>query len=70
MKLLGKLGKLQLLMFAAGVAVEMVMLYRSEKKYTPRQRAKLYSRKVVDRPNRAGHFVGNLIRVVHRRLTH
>lgn len=65
-----KFGKIKILMFVAGVAAEMAMLYYSEKKYPPRKLAQIHSRKIVNRPNRPGHFIGNLIRVVHRRFSH
>jgi hypothetical protein len=67
---LGKFGKVRVLLFAAGVAAEMALLYYSERKLTPRQRSRIRSQKIVNRPNRAGHFVGNLVRVVRRRLSY
>lgn len=58
--------QLALLLLVAIVLWELKALYSSRAAYTRAQLKELHKLPLSDRPNRRGHFVGNLVRFFSR----
>jgi hypothetical protein len=62
-----KLRTFYRLLVATAMVVETAQLARARWKYSARQIDRIKSKPLLKRPNRPGHFAGNLLRFFYRR---